>query len=179
MTSAYAHGMPRPRNAGPGKKVAAKKSPTRGLAAKKRAGATAKRGRRALTAEHKAQMARGREEARIVRAYLEAIDVPKRRGRQRTAESIAKQLSQIEERLHSARGVEKLDLLKQQRDLETERAARAPTASIAALERDFTKVARAYGARKGIDYSIWRAAGVSASVLTKARIQRTRRSGGL
>jgi vacuolar-type H+-ATPase subunit I/STV1 len=120
-------------------------------------------------------MARGREEARIVRAYLEAIDVPKRRGRQRSAESIARQLSQIEERLRTARGIDKLELLKQHRDLEAERAARSPAAAVASLERDFARVARSYGARKGIDYSLWRSAGVPAAVLSKARIQRTRR----
>jgi hypothetical protein len=158
--------------------VAAKKASTRSVAAKKSAGTTSKRGRRTLSAEHKAQLARGREEARIVRAYLEAIDVPKRRGRQRTAESISSQLSQIDERIVAARGIDKLALLKQRRDLEAERVARAPATAIASLERDFTKVARSYGARKGIDYSLWRAAGVPAAVLSKARIQRTRRPNG-
>ncbi len=114
----------------------------------------------------------------MVRAYLEAINVPKRRGRQRTPESISRQLSQIEERLRAARGIDKLELLKQRRDLEAERAARSPVAAIAPLERDFVKVARSYGARKGIDYSLWRAAGVPAAVLTKARIQRGRKTDG-
>jgi hypothetical protein len=197
LAVAYADRMPGPRKARSGKtaakkastrsvaakkastrSVAAKKASTRSVAAKKSAGTTSKRGRRTLSAEHKAQLARGREEARIVRAYLEAIDVPKRRGRQRTAESISSQLSQIDERIVAARGIDKLALLKQRRDLEAERVARAPATAIASLERDFTKVARSYGARKGIDYSLWRAAGVPAAVLSKARIQRTRRPNG-
>ncbi len=169
--------MPGPRKAR-SVKTAVKKASTRSVAAKKSARATTKRARRVLSAEHKAQMTRGREEARVVRAYLEAINVPKRRGRQRTPESISRQLSQIEERLRAARGIEKLELLKQRRDLEAERAARSPAAAIASLERDFTKVARSYGARKGIDYSLWRAAGVPAAVLTKARIQRGRKPDG-
>ncbi len=170
--------MPAPRKTRSAKKSAVKKAPARSASAKKTRAKAAKRGPRALSAEHKAQMARGREEARIVRAYLDAIDVPKRRGRRRTAESIAKQLSVIEERLHAARGIDKLELLQQRRALEAERVASSPSNAIATLERDFTKVARAYGARKGIDYSIWRAAGVPAAVLGKARIQRTRRSSG-
>lgn len=170
--------MPGPRKARSAKKSAAKKSPTRRVTADKSARTASKRGRRALSAEHKAQLVRGREEARVVRAYLEAIDVPKRRGRQRTPESVQRQLSQIEERLQAARGIDKLELLKQRRDLEAERAARSPATAIASLERDFTRVARSYGARKGIDYSLWRAAGVPAAVLSKARVQRTRRPNG-
>ena len=42
------------------------------------------------------------------------------------------------------------------------------------LEKDFVKVAKAYGARKGIEYTSWRAAGVSAGVLQEAGISRTR-----
>ena len=49
---------------------------------------------------------------------------------------------------------------------------RRPTTS-AALEKAFVKVARAYGQRKGIEYSAWRAAGVSAAVLQHADIPRT------
>ncbi|MGH8989444.1 MAG: hypothetical protein ACRDXC_12765 [Acidimicrobiales bacterium] len=110
-----------------------------------------------------------------MRAYLEAIDVPKRRGRRRMPETISAQLARVEQSLRNARGMDKLELLKQRRDLEAERAAAAmPAAAIASLERDFTKLARSYGVRKGIDYSIWRAVGVPAAVLAKARIQRTR-----
>ena len=169
--------MPGPRKARSAK-TAVKKATTRSVAAKKSAATAQKRGRRTLSAEHKAQMTRGREEARIVRAYLEAIDVPKRRGRQRTPESISSQLSRIDERLRAARGIDKLELLRQRRDLEAERASRSPATAIASLEREFTKVARSYGTRKGIDYSLWRAAGVPAAVLSKARIQRTRRTDG-
>ena len=73
--------MPAPRKVRSVKKSAAKKASSRAVAAKKRGRTPAKRGRRALSSEHKAQMTRGREEARIVRAYLDAIDIPKRRGR--------------------------------------------------------------------------------------------------
>jgi hypothetical protein len=42
------------------------------------------------------------------------------------------------------------------------------------LEKDFVKVARAYGSRKGISYTAWRSVGVSAGVLQRAGIARTR-----
>ncbi len=110
-----------------------------------------------------------------MRAYLEAIDTgPKRRGRRRTPESVAKQIAQVDERLRDARGLDKLNLLKERRDLEAARAHLVPAADHGALERDFVRVARRYGERRGIDYSIWREAGVSASVLTRAKVPRTR-----
>ena len=40
------------------------------------------------------------------------------------------------------------------------------------LEREFVNAARPYGARKGISYAAWRAAGVDAEVLRKAGITR-------
>jgi hypothetical protein len=138
-----------------------------------------RRGPRGLTVEHKAQLARGREEARIVRAYLDAIDTgPKRPGRRRTPESITKQIALVDARLREARGIDKLNLVKQRRELEAARAELVPAADVGALERDFVRVARRYGERRGIDYSIWREVGVPATVLTKARIPRTRLATG-
>jgi hypothetical protein len=178
----YADSMPRVRKAGSAKKTVAKrKAAARPNAAKRTAkavvrAAAGRRGQRAgLSAEHKAQLARGREEARVVRAYLDTIDTgPKRPGRRRTPESLAKQIAQVNERLRGARGLDKLNLLKDRRDLESARANLVPTSDQGALERDFVRVARRYGERRGIDYSIWREAGVPAAVLTKARVPRTR-----
>ena len=50
-----------------------------------------------MSAEHKAALAKGREEGRIVRQYLEALESTKpRRGRKRTPDSIRKRLATIE-----------------------------------------------------------------------------------
>ncbi len=44
-----------------------------------------------MSAEHKAALAKGREEGRAVRRYLEALEEQRpRRGRKRTPESIKK-----------------------------------------------------------------------------------------
>lgn len=113
-----------------------------------------------------------------MRAYLEVIDTgPRRPGRRRTPESIDKQISQVTEQLRNARGIDKLHLLRQRRELETARAQVAGPADHGALERDFVRVARRYGERRGIDYSIWREVGVPAAVLSKAKVPRTRGSG--
>lgn len=129
----------------------------------------------AMTDAHKAALAKGREEGRVVRAYLEALESTKpRRGRRRTTESIQKKLTSIEQELATASALNRLHLVQEQRDLEAELAQSDETVDLAALEKEFTKVAKAYGARKGISYSAWRAVGVSASVLEKAGIPRTR-----
>jgi hypothetical protein len=124
---------------------------------------------------HKAALAKGREEGRIVRAYLEALETAKpRRGRKRTVESIRKKLAAIEKELASASPLNRLHLVQEQRDLEAELAHSEIGVDVGALEKDFIRVAKDYSTRKGVSYSAWRAVGVSVQVLEKAGIQRTR-----
>jgi hypothetical protein len=159
------------------KEKAAAQPVAAGKTSKKVNAASGRRGPRALSAEHKAQMARGRDEARIVRAYLDAIDNgAKRPGRRRSPEAINKQIAQVDALLRDAHGIDRLNLVKQRRDLEAARAEIAPVSDHGGLERDFVRVARSYGERRGIDYAMWREVGVPASVLTKAKVPRTRLS---
>lgn len=163
------------------KSVTKEKTAARPVAARKAGkaikAAPPRRGSRGLSAEHKAQMARGRDEARIVRAYLDAVDNgAKRPGRRRSPESISTQIAKVDALLREARGMDKLKLVKQRRDLEAARAKIAPVADHVGLERDFVRVARSYGERRSIDYSMWREVGVPAAVLTKAKVPRTRLS---
>lgn len=128
-----------------------------------------------MTDSHKAALAKGREEGRIVRAYLEALETTKpRRGRKRTVDSIKRKLSSIEKELATAAPLNRLHLVQEQRDLEAELAHSGQSVDVAALEKDFIRVAKDYSARKGLSYSAWRAVGVSAPVLEKAGIPRTR-----
>ncbi len=128
-----------------------------------------------MSDSHKAALAKGREEGRIVRAYLEALETTKpRRGRKRTVESIRKKLAAIEKELTSASPLNRLHLVQEQRDLEDELAHSGQSVDVAALEKDFVRVAKDYSARKGLSYSAWRAVGVSAQVLERASIPRTR-----
>ena len=122
-----------------------------------------------MSADHKAALAKGREEGRIVRQYLEALESTKpRRGRKRTPDSIRKRLATIEAALPEAEPLNRLHLV------EDELAHSGDVVDLAALEKSFTKVARQYGERKGISYSAWRTVGVSASVLQQAKIPRSR-----
>ena len=128
-----------------------------------------------MTDSHKAALARGREEGRIVRAYLEALESTKpRRGRKRTVDSIRKKLAAIEEELASASPLNRLHLVQEQRDLEAELTHSGQAVDVDALEKEFIRVAKDYSGRKGLSYSAWRVVGVSATVLEKAGIPRTR-----
>jgi hypothetical protein len=125
---------------------------------------------------HKAALAAGREEGRIVRKYLEAIDQAKaRRGRKRSPDTIAKRIAAVDDELLDANPLSRLHLIEERQRLQAELEQSDDTVDLATLEKDFVRVARAYGERKGISYSAWRAVGVSAAVLQKAQIARTRR----
>ena len=127
-----------------------------------------------MTSTHKAALARGRDEGRAVRRYLEAIERNRpKRGRKRTPESVQKRLDAVHQQLSSAEPLARLHLLQERADLQAELDRAASTSDLATLEKAFIKVARAYGERKGIEYNAWRAAGVSASVLQRAEITRT------
>ena len=124
---------------------------------------------------HKAALARGRAESASVRHYLEALETSKpKRGRKRTPASIDRRLVAIETQLSGADALSKLHLLQEQKDLNDERTRVAQVKDLSALEKQFIKVAKAEGERKGITYGTWRAAGVSAAVLQKAEISRAR-----
>jgi hypothetical protein len=126
-----------------------------------------------MSVEHKAALAKGREEGRTVRRYLEALEEQRpRRGRKRTPETIRKRLTVVEQLLPEAEPLSRLHLLQEREDLTGELARSDASDDLAAAEKAFVKVARAYGRRKGISYGAWRAVGVSAPVLQKAGITR-------
>jgi len=129
---------------------------------------------RQMSSEHKAAMAAGRAEGRAVKAYLDALDEQRpRRGRQRTVESIRKRLAVLERETAAASSLRRLQLLQERRDLEAELEAKAGArADPDGLEAEFTRVAKAYGQRKGITYPTWREMGVPADVLARAGITR-------
>ena len=126
-----------------------------------------------MTDEHKAALAKGRAEGRIVRDYLEGLRATKpKRGRKRTPETIARRLEAIDRELLSASPIDELLLIQERKNLEAERAAMSNSIDMSALEADFVGVARSYGESKAISYSSWRDVGVPASVLKSAGISR-------
>ena len=127
-----------------------------------------------MSEEHKAALARGRMEGRIVRDYLEGLRATKpKRGRKRTAESIQKRLDAIDTELASASPLDELLLVQERRDLQAELAAKEDAIDMEALEEAFVGVAKSYSESKSISYASWRDVGVPASTLKKAGIGRS------
>ena len=132
-----------------------------------------------MSASHKAALAQGREEGRVVRRYLEALEQNRpKRGRKRTLESVQKRLDTVNGRLPTADPLSRLHLIQEKADLEAELERGSATADIGTLEKAFVKVARTYGQRKSIAYSAWRASGVSAAVLQRAGVTRVTATNG-
>lgn len=126
-----------------------------------------------MSDEHKAALAKGRMESRVVRDYLEGLRATKpKRGRKRTPESIQKRLEAVETELASASPIDELLLVQERRDLEAELAAKSDTIDMDALEADFIEVAKSYSQSKSISYASWRDVGVSANTLKRADISR-------
>lgn len=127
-----------------------------------------------LSKEHKAAMAVGRVEGRVVRDYLEALRTNKpKRGRKRTADTITARLERIDDELAEANPIDELRLLQERRNLQRELESMNSGVDIAALESEFVKVAKSYSERQGISYATWRDVGVEASVLKAAGVGRS------
>jgi hypothetical protein len=127
-----------------------------------------------MSDDHKAALAKGRAEGRIVRDYLEGLRATKpKRGRKRTPETIQNRLEKIETELASASPLDELLLIQERRDLHNELEAMSETIDMTALEAAFVGVARSYSQSKQISYQSWRDVGVEASVLKEAKINRS------
>jgi len=131
--------------------------------------------KRSMSADHKAKLAQGRSESRIVSKYLEAIAAGKgKRGRKRTPESINIQIARIDKEIGNAAPIRRLELTQRRYDLVTERERLTSRIDLTGLEKDFVKVAKSYASRNGIGYGAFREIGVSADVLKRAGITRAR-----
>jgi hypothetical protein len=135
---------------------------------------SASRAKNGMSDDHKAALAQGRHESRVVRDYLEALRSSKpKRGRKRTAESIEKRLAKIETELTAADPLTELLLLQERRDLQDEFESLGSGADVNAAEDAFVSVARSYSERLHFSYATWREIGIDAAVLKRAGIPRS------
>ena len=127
-----------------------------------------------MSETHKEALAEGRNHARIVGRYLDALEANKpKRGRKRTPDSVKKRLAAVGAELKESGGLTRLNLLQERRDLEVELATmQAGTPDLSDLEKEFVKVGKDYSAKKKISYGAWREFGVPPEVLKKAGITR-------
>lgn len=152
--------------AGGSRKPAKKAAPTKKSAASKSAVSKSP-----MSKAHKAALAQGRVEGRVIRTYLDVVEANRpKRGRKRTVESITKRLTVIKKELITVDSVSKLRLTQERMDLERELKVKKSSADISKLEGQFVKVAKAYSDRNGITYTAWREIGVQPVVLKRAGI---------
>lgn len=133
--------------------------------------ASTERKAREVTPEHKAAMIQGRTETRVVRQYLEALEVRQAGGRRRSKESLQKKLAAVQQDLESANAVGRLHLVQERINLQKAIEAAEQNVDIDELENGFIDVAASYSERKGISYQAWREVGVSPKVLQAAGIR--------
>lgn len=127
-----------------------------------------------MSDEHKARLAEGREQSRIIRHYLDALrhNAPKR-GRKRTPESVEDQIQRVKERITAEmEPLRKLHLMAERDRLVREKLDLIERADLTELENQFVRVAAQYSERKGISYTAWRSLGVPAHILRMAGISR-------
>ena len=127
-----------------------------------------------MSADHKAALAQGRLESKVVREYLEALRNSKpKRGRKRSAETIQKRLDKIETELASADPLTELLLVQERRDLRDEFENLGSGNDLSDAENAFVSIAKSYSERRRISYATWREIGVDAAVLKRAGIPRS------
>jgi len=131
-----------------------------------------------MSQAHKDALAAGRDQSRIVKRYLEALEQTRthRRTRAPSQDVIRRQLDDVERALANADALGRLHLLQRRKDLEMQLSQRDELAQLAELEEAFVAVAASYGQRKGISFDTWREVGVSPAVLRRAGITPSGRS---
>jgi len=162
----------------PAKKTrkAVKKTARRPAAKKTTRKAVKRPAPRKMSAAHKKALAEGRTMSATVNSYLAAINTPKKRGRRVSKATLDQRLTAARARSKAATGVEKVMAAQEVRDLQAKLAQVSTTSGVDTkrLEADFVKIAKKFGENRGIGYGSWRDAGVSAVVLKKAGVARTR-----
>ncbi len=130
-----------------------------------------------MSDEHKAALAKGREQGRAVREYLAALEHDRKPGRPVDRSTIEAKLPEVQAKIDAEPDpAKRVELIQKRLDLEQRLVELGQEPDIDALEKEFVKVAAEYSERKGITYPAWREAGVPAKALKEAGVKRTRRT---
>ncbi|GMQ84944.1 MAG: hypothetical protein BMS9Abin07_0509 [Acidimicrobiia bacterium] len=129
----------------------------------------------AMSDEHKAALAKGRAEARAIKAYLAVVTTPKKRGRPVTRVSLEERISSLDDKIRIEDDpLSRVDLIQARIDARRLLDDLDTAADLSALEPGFIENAASYSNRKGITWTAWREAGVPAAALRSAGIKQTR-----
>ena len=129
-----------------------------------------------MTEEHKAALAKGREQGRAVRESLAALNEETKPGRKHDPETLQQRIDETQQQVEAETDpAKRVELIQKRLDYEEKLANTGEQVDLDALQKDFVEAAKEYSERKGITYTAWREAGVPAAVLKEAGISRTRR----
>ena len=99
-----------------------------------------------MSASHKAALAKGRHQSRVVRAYLNALETAKpRHSKARDPQTITDRIGTIDLALAGADPVTRVKLIQERLDLTAELAAQSTPDDLSRLETEFIEVAHAFG----------------------------------
>jgi hypothetical protein len=133
--------------------------------------------RKKMSDEHKAALAKGREQGRAVRDYLAALEQERKPGRKVDRSSVEQRIADVQQRIDAEPDpAKRVDLIQRRLDLEERLVAMQDEVDLETLEKNFIDAAAEYSERKGISYTAWREAGVPAAALKQAGVKRTRRT---
>lgn len=128
-----------------------------------------------MSEEHKSALAKGRKEARAIKAYLQALEARKP-GRPVSKDSLQRRMEKVNEKLEvSDNPLESVDLIQSKLDIEKALSEVENAQDLQTLQAGFIEHVGSYSERKGVSYTAWREFGVPASVLKEAGIKETRR----
>lgn len=128
----------------------------------------------ALSKQRKEAMQRGRQEARVVKQYLQALDSEKVR-RRRSPEQLKERVRELEERIsQEGNPLRRLQLVQDRIEAEKALTEIESEEEAEVLEEEFKQVVASYSERKGISYRAWRELGVPAKVLREGGVSRGR-----
>lgn len=129
----------------------------------------------AMTEEHKQALAKGRNEARAIKAYLKALQA-RGPGRPVNRETLEKRLASLNEKIEASNDpLKSVDLIQSRLDTEDALASVGDAKSFEDLEAGFVSHVKSYSERKKVSYTAWREFGVPAAVLRNAGVPETRR----
>lgn len=129
----------------------------------------------AMSDEHKAALARGRNESRAIKAYLHAL-MNRKPGRPVSKSTLSAKIGSLAEKIETSEDpMDTVDLIQRRLDAEKALAELDGAGDMDSLEAGFVEHASSYSRRKGVSYTAWREYGVPAKVLRAAGINETRR----
>lgn len=127
-----------------------------------------------MPAEQRSRMGETRQQAIVVRRYLDFLrqQKPTPGKRRKTLDTLEADLAAVDEKLLASEddSLERLTLLQRRIELLREREEATARDNAVQLEERFVTAAKPYGERYRISYAAWREFGVKADLLARAGI---------